>query len=96
MIEGQFEAEIKKEFSALTKTVERMAHVVIDRIDRMDGGHLSNIMTSVELMTAKVEAAQKSLDKFAKDMQSLEIQIARLNSKIDLATQGRTQWSNES
>jgi len=46
------EPEIKQEFAALTKTVERMA----------------------------------------KDLQDLEIEIARLNSKIDLATQGRTSW----
>jgi hypothetical protein len=89
------EPEIKQEFAAVTKTVEKMSHVVIDRIDRMDGDHLSNVMTAVEIMTGKVEAAEKSVAKFAKDMEALEIQIARLNNKIDLATHGRTQW-NES
>jgi hypothetical protein len=89
------EPEIRQEFTGLAKSIERMTHVIIDRIDRMDGDHLSNVMTAVEIMTGKVEAAEKSVAKFAKDMEALEIQIMRLNNKIDLATQGRTEW-NES
>jgi hypothetical protein len=87
------EPEIQREFASLAKTVERMVHVVVDRIDRMDGDHLSNVMTAVEIMTGKVEAAEKTIAKFAKDMEALEIQIARLNNKVDLATHGRTEWN---
>ena len=87
------EPEIQQEFGALTKTVEKMTHVVIDRIDRMDGDHLSNVMTAVEIMTGKVQPAEKTVAKFAKDMEALEIQFARLNNKIDLATHGQTEWN---
>jgi hypothetical protein len=34
----------------------------------------------------------KAVERMSKDLKDLEIEIARLNSKIDLATQGRTSW----
>jgi hypothetical protein len=37
-------------------------------------------------------ALSRAVEKMSKDLQDLEIEVARLNSKIDLATQGRTSW----
>jgi hypothetical protein len=89
LIEGQFEAEVRKKFRDLTKTVERMAHVVHDRIDRMDMGHISNLMTAMLDMTERVRKMELSLEKYEKELLDLEVEISNLQTKIEIATKGR-------
>ncbi len=91
----QDQTEINRKFDDLKRTVEQMTRVIIDRLDRIDEGHLVTIGASVAEMIGKVQKMEAAVSKFEKDLRALEIQVMRVGNKIDIATAGRTQWERE-
>jgi hypothetical protein len=89
MIENKFEAEIKKSFIDMQRTVERTGLGLHDHIDHLEGGQLSKLMTAMLDMTERVRKMEIAIERCQSEITGLEVDIGNLQTTIEIATKGR-------
>jgi len=89
MLEGQFEAEVKREFRDVQKTVERTGLGLHDHLDHMESGQISKLMTAIIDMTERVRKMEITLQKCQDEITDLGVEISNLQTSIEIATKGR-------
>ena len=87
--EEQLEAEMKKSFFDMQRTIERTGLGVHDHIDHLEGGQLSKLMTAMLDMTERVRKMELAIERCRSEITDLGVEIANLQTSIDMATKGR-------
>jgi hypothetical protein len=89
MLEGQLEAEMKKAFGDMERTVERTGLGLHDHLDHMEGGQLSKVMTAILDMTERVRKMELAIGRCQSEITQLDVDIADLQTRVEMATRGR-------
>jgi len=87
--EDQLEAEMKKAFFDMQRSVERTGLGIHDHIDHLEGGQLSKLMTAMLDMTERVRKMEMAIVRCQSEITDLGVEIANLQTSIDIATKGR-------
>ena len=89
MLEGELEAEMKKAFVDLQRTVERTGLGLHDHVDHLEGGQLSKIMTAILDITERVRKMEIAIDRCQSEIRELVVDVSDLQVSIEMATKGR-------
>ena len=83
------DAEMRKGFGDMERTVERTGLGLHDHIDHLEGGQLSKVMTAILDMTERVRKMELAIERCQTEITQLGVDIADLQTRIEMATQGR-------
>ena len=83
------EVEMRKSFDDMERTVERTGLGLHDHLDHMEEGQLSKVMTAILDMTERVRKMELAIECCQSEISELGVDIADLQTRIEMATHGR-------
>jgi len=89
MLEGQLEAELRKSFGDMQRTVERTGLGLHDHIDHLEGGQLSKVMTAILDMTERIRKMEIAINKCQSEITEIAVDLGDLQTSLEMATKGR-------